>query len=141
LMSFFKQRLNLPTIQIDPVAAFISEVDEEKVTQWQRPIGINRNWEVTMLVQTSILLRNAQSSPSRLSSSGAQNSVCLPGICLHILVGLILPALVEVRFPTKPKCPVRTENAQIDADLNRLGIQEANQKNQEQTNQIRRPKH
>ena len=41
LDEFFKQRLNLPTIQIDPVAALSLQVDEEKFAQWQRPgLGI-----------------------------------------------------------------------------------------------------
>lgn len=41
LDEFFKQRLNLPTIQIDPVAALSLKVDEEKITQVQRPgLGI-----------------------------------------------------------------------------------------------------
>ena len=38
---FFKQRLNYPTVQIDPVAALALEVDEEKVPLGQRPgLGI-----------------------------------------------------------------------------------------------------
>lgn len=37
LHEFFQQRLNLPTSQIDPVAALSLEVDEEKVTPTQRP--------------------------------------------------------------------------------------------------------
>jgi type IV pilus assembly protein PilM len=41
LDEFFKQRLNLPTVQIDPVAALSLEVDEEKITPFQRPgLGI-----------------------------------------------------------------------------------------------------
>jgi type IV pilus assembly protein PilM len=41
LDEFFKQRLNLPTMQIDPVAALSLEVDEEKITPAQRPgLGI-----------------------------------------------------------------------------------------------------
>ena len=41
LDEFFKQRLNIPTIQIDPVAALSLEVDEDKISPWQRPgLGI-----------------------------------------------------------------------------------------------------
>lgn len=41
LDEFFKQRLNVPTIQVDPVAALSLEVDEEKITPVQRPgLGI-----------------------------------------------------------------------------------------------------
>ncbi|WP_250122257.1 type IV pilus assembly protein PilM [Chroococcidiopsis sp. CCMEE 29] len=41
LDDFFKQRLNLPTMQIDPVAALSLEVDEDKITPAQRPgLGI-----------------------------------------------------------------------------------------------------
>lgn len=41
LDEFFKQRLNYPTVQIDPVAALALEVDEEKVPLGQRPgLGI-----------------------------------------------------------------------------------------------------
>ena len=37
LDDFFNQRLNLPTNQVDPVAALSLEVDEEKITRTQRP--------------------------------------------------------------------------------------------------------
>jgi type IV pilus assembly protein PilM len=37
LNDFFQQRLNLPTSQIDPVAALALEVDGEKITPAQRP--------------------------------------------------------------------------------------------------------
>lgn len=37
LNEFFQQRLNVPTSQIDPVAALSLEVDEEKITIAQRP--------------------------------------------------------------------------------------------------------
>ncbi len=37
LDKFFNQRLNLPTHQVDPVAALSLEVDEEKITRTQRP--------------------------------------------------------------------------------------------------------
>ncbi len=37
LNEFFQQRLNVPTSQIDPVAALSLEVDEEKITTAQRP--------------------------------------------------------------------------------------------------------
>lgn len=41
LDEFFKQRLNVPTIQVDPVAALSLEVDEAKITPVQRPgLGI-----------------------------------------------------------------------------------------------------
>ncbi len=41
LDEFFTQRLSLPTIQVDPVAALSLEVDEEKITASQRPgLGI-----------------------------------------------------------------------------------------------------
>jgi type IV pilus assembly protein PilM len=37
LDEFFQQRLNVPTTQIDPIAALSLEVDEEKITPAQRP--------------------------------------------------------------------------------------------------------
>lgn len=37
LNDFFQQRLNVPTVQIDPIAALSLEVDEEKITPAQRP--------------------------------------------------------------------------------------------------------
>lgn len=41
LDEFFTQRLSLPTVQVDPVAALSLEVDEEKITASQRPgLGI-----------------------------------------------------------------------------------------------------
>lgn len=41
LDEFFRQRLNYPTMQIDPVTALSLEVDEEKITPVQRPgLGI-----------------------------------------------------------------------------------------------------
>ena len=41
LDEFFKQRLSLPTTQVDPVAALSLEIDEEKITRSQRPgLGI-----------------------------------------------------------------------------------------------------
>lgn len=51
LDEFFTQRLGLPTIQVDPVAALSLEVDEEKITQVQRPglgivlgLGLREAW-------------------------------------------------------------------------------------------------
>lgn len=41
LDEFFRQRMNLPAVQIDPVAALALEVEEEKITPAQRPgLGI-----------------------------------------------------------------------------------------------------
>ncbi|WP_210404637.1 type IV pilus assembly protein PilM [Chroococcidiopsis sp. TS-821] len=41
LDEFFQQRVNIPTVQIDPVAALSLEVDEKKITPGQRPgLGI-----------------------------------------------------------------------------------------------------
>ncbi|WP_289501267.1 type IV pilus biogenesis protein PilM [Gloeocapsopsis sp. IPPAS B-1203] len=41
LDEFFQQRVNIPTIQIDPVAALSLEVDEKKISPGQRPgLGI-----------------------------------------------------------------------------------------------------
>ena len=52
LDQFFQQRLNLPTMQIDPVAALSLEVDEEKITPVQRPglgvvlgLGLRETWD------------------------------------------------------------------------------------------------
>jgi len=72
-MSFW---LNLPTIQIDPVAALSLEVDEEKVTQWQRPglgivLGLGlRRLKLMYSLDINFIKERPEFKPSRSSSSG-----------------------------------------------------------------------
>jgi len=122
------------------VAALSLEVDEEKVTQWQRPgLGIVLGLGLRRLLMYSLDINFIKERPEFKPSRFVQrrrSKLSLPAgnlspLYLGLGIGLFNGLLVGGGwFLTKPKCPVRTENCPNRRGSKPLGYSRAgNQKN------------